>query len=155
VNIPRSLLHVDDDPQCTQLTTALLEPYGFQVTAINDPREVIQRIPKIRERVMLLDIDMPRINGLDLLKEIKAYDGGILVVMLSGIVTQTTVFQSLRLGAEACFFKPLTDVEPLADALADCFRKLDRWWHTLDELVRRRKSEQLQTDGIPDFQLSY
>ena len=87
---------------------------------------------------MLLDIDMPRINGLELLKEIKAFDGGILVIMLSGIVTQTTVFQSLRMGAEACFFKPLTDAEPLVDAISDCFRKLDRWWNTLDELVRRR-----------------
>jgi CheY-like chemotaxis protein len=154
VNIPRRILHVDDDPQSTQLVSSLLEPYGYQVTAINDPREVIQRIPKIRERVMLLDIDMPRINGLDLLKEIKAYDGGILVIMLSGIVTQTTVFQSLRLGAEACFFKPLTDVTPLAEAVTDCFRKLDRWWNTLDELVQRRKGEQVQFADIPDFQMS-
>jgi CheY-like chemotaxis protein len=141
VNTPRRILHVDDDPQMTQLVAAHLESFGFQTVAIHDPREVIQNLPKLQERVLLLDIDMPRINGLELLKEIKAFDGGILAVMLTSIVTQTTVFRSLRLGAEACFFKPLTDPQPLAEALDDCFRKLDRWWHTLDELVQRRKSE--------------
>jgi DNA-binding NtrC family response regulator len=149
-------LHVDDDPQCTQLVASHLESYGYQVKAIHDPREVIQCIPKIQERVMLLDIDMPRINGLELLKEIKSFDGGILVIMLSGVVTQTTVFQSLRMGAEACFFKPLTDAEPLVEAISDSFRKLDRWWKTLDELVRRRNSDfAMESAGVPNFQVAY
>jgi CheY-like chemotaxis protein len=146
---------VDDDPQCTQLVASHLESYGYYVKSIHDPSEVIQSIPKLQERVMLLDIDMPRINGLELLKEIKAFDGGILVIMLSGIVTQTTVFQSLRLGAEACFFKPLTDPEPLVEAISDSFRKLDRWWKTLDELVRRRNAEYFANNsGVPDFQIA-
>jgi CheY-like chemotaxis protein len=147
---------VDDDPQITRLVEAHLESFGFEVTAIHDPREVIQNIPKLEQRVVLLDIDMPRINGLELLKELKSFDGGILAVMLTGIVTQTTVFRSLRLGAEACFFKPLTDPLPLVDALTDCFRKLDRWWNTLDELVQRRKTDHLAFDsGNPVFQTTF
>jgi CheY-like chemotaxis protein len=141
VNAPRQLLHVDDDPEITQLVAEYMRSYGYHVSAIHDPREVLQNLPKLQERVLLMDIDMPRINGLELLKEIKAFDGGILVIMLTGMVTQTTVFRSLRLGAEACFFKPLTDVQTLVEAVSDAFRKLDRWWNTLDELVQRRKGE--------------
>ena len=86
---------------------------------------------------------MPRINGLDLLKEIKAFDGGMQVVMLTGLVTMTTVLQSLRCGAESCFFKPIADIRPLVAGLEACFQKIERWWETLDELSSRRKAEAL------------
>ena len=42
---------------------------------------------------MLLDIDMPNINGLELLEEIKQFDGGIQVIMLTGVVTTTNVLR--------------------------------------------------------------
>ena len=139
--VPRRILHVDDDPQITNLVAAYLHDYGFETSSVHDPCQVIQQLPRYQERVVILDIDMPRLNGLELLTQIKAFDGGIQVVMLTGLVTMTTVLQSLRLGAEACFFKPVDAIEPLVDALSDCFRKLDRWWGTLDELTRRRKEE--------------
>jgi CheY-like chemotaxis protein len=141
----RRILHVDDDPQITNLVSKYLAAYGFETAAIHDPCQVIQQLPRFQERVVLLDIDMPRINGLELLKEIKTFDGGIQVIMLTGLVTMTTVLQSLQLGAEACFFKPISEIEPLAEALSDCFRKIDRWWTTLDDLSGRRKTE----SGVP------
>jgi len=49
--------------------------------------------------------------------------------------------QSLRMGAEACLFKPVRDIEPLVGAIDDAFRKLDRWWQALEELSRRRQLE--------------
>jgi CheY-like chemotaxis protein len=145
----RRILHVDDDPQITALVAEYLRSYGYETTAMHDPCQVIQQLPAFRERVVLLDIDMPRINGLELLKEIKAFDGGIQVVMLTGLVTMTTVLQSLQLGAEACFFKPVVEIEPMVDALTDCFRKLDRWWLTLDELSGRRKAELGNACALP------
>jgi DNA-binding NtrC family response regulator len=156
VNIPRRILHVDDDPQFTQLVAAHLENYGYEMSAIHDPRQVIEDLPKLKERVMIFDLDMPHINGMELLKKVKSYDGSILVIMLTGIVTQATVIRSLRYGAEACFFKPLTDARPLAEAVSDSYRKLDRWWNTLDELVQRRKDECIATTtDLSVCQVSY
>ena len=137
MRVPRRILHVDDDPQITSLVAHLLTRYGFTVAAVHYPCEVIRELPRFQERVVLLDIDMPRMNGLELLKDIKTFDGSIQVVMLTGMVTMTTVLQSLRMGAEACFFKPVADAVPLADALNSCFQKIDRWWVALDELSSR------------------
>ena len=136
---PIPVLHIDDDPQITRIVAARLAREGFQVTPLNDPTRAIDALVHGLYRIVLMDIDMPQINGLELLGRIKAHDGGIQVVMLTGLVTMTSVLQSLRLGAEACFFKPLDDVEPLVDALRDVQRKLQRWWTTLDELSRQRK----------------
>jgi CheY-like chemotaxis protein len=149
MRMSRRILHVDDDPDVTSLMAEYLKDYGYQTTAINDPCEVMQKLPRSKERIVLLDIDMPQMNGLDLLKQIKQFDGGIQVVVLTGLVTMTSVLQSLRWGAEACFFKPISDVGPLVEALSDCCRKIDRWWITLDELTRNLKEEALnQTSGM-------
>jgi CheY-like chemotaxis protein len=141
MKLPRRILHVDDDPEVTSLVAEYLKDYGYETAAIHDPRHVIERLPRFQERVVLLDIDMPFINGLELLTQIKSFDGGIQVVMLTGLVTMSSVLQSLRLGAEACFFKPIHEINPLVDALECCRQKLERWWSTLDELSRRRKTE--------------
>jgi CheY-like chemotaxis protein len=139
--IPRQILHVDDDPELTSLVAEYLKDYGYSTTAFHDPTEVIKQLPKFQERIILLDIDMPQMNGLDLLREIKHFDGSILVVMLTGLVTMTSVLQAMRWGAEACFFKPISDVNPLVEALNDCFRKVDRWWIALDELSHQRRAD--------------
>ena len=135
----RAILHVDDDPQITRIVAAQLEKHGYQVTQLHDPREALDAIVRSQHRIVLLDIDMPGLSGLELLRQIKAFDGGIQALMLTGVVSMSAVLQSLRYGAEACFFKPLDDYQPLLDAVEATFAKIDRWWITLEELTRRRR----------------
>jgi len=139
----RQILHIDDDPAITRMTALRLKRHGFEVTPLNEPGEALDALRDGPWRVVLLDIDMPNTNGLRLLRQIKSMDAGIQVVMLTGIVGMTSVLDSLRWGAEACFFKPFEDELALVDALNDIFRKLERWWDTLEELAcqRRRPAE--------------
>ena len=118
-----------------------LKKYGYQVSPVNDPSQALKEMMCNQWRVVLLDIDMPEINGLDLLREIKAYDGGIHVIILTGLVQINVVLQSFRWGAEACIFKPVDDIEPLLAVLDDTFRKINRWWNTLEELSQRGRVE--------------
>jgi CheY-like chemotaxis protein len=148
---PRQIVHVDDDPAITSLVAEYLKDYGYITTPINDPREVIKQLPRFRERLVLLDIDMPQMNGLDLLKQIKTFDGSIQVIMLTSLVTMTTVLQSMRWGAEACLFKPITDIGPLVEAISDCFQKIDRWWLTLDDLLYMQKAQ--STEDSPGLMI--
>jgi len=141
MNTDRALLHIDDDPQITRMVAARLRKHGYQTNSLNDPTEVLKELMCNQWRVVLLDIDMPEVNGLDLLREIKAYDGGIQVIMLTGLVQLHTLLQSFRWGAEACLFKPLDNMDLLVAALDDTFRKVDRWWHALEELSQRGRTE--------------
>ncbi len=100
----RVVLHIDDDPKMTDLVTKQLTKEGCDVVSLNNPAQVIPMLIQKDCRVVILDIEMPQINGLELLEEIKQFDGGIQVIMLTGVVTTTNVLRSFRRGAEACFF---------------------------------------------------
>jgi len=141
----RRVLHVDDDPQITRLVASGLSRRGYSVTSVNDPLLALDEMAQANHRVVLLDVEMPGLNGLDLLEKIKHHDGGVLVVMLTGVVSLQNALRSLRSGAEACFFKPIYDLDPLAQAISACYTKIDRWWETIDELSRRRTSEAAQS----------
>ncbi len=135
------ILHVDDDPQFTRLVQARLKSYGIATCPLNEPRECVDRVTYDGYRLVLLDIDMPDVDGLQLLADIKRHDGGIQVVMLTGLVTLPVALRSFRLGAEACLFKPIEDFGPLVDTIHCTFRKIDGWQRTVAELTERRNAE--------------
>lgn len=146
----RLVLHVDDDPLVTTTVADFLAEHGMVVESLNDPAQAMDRIRHGNYRVVILDVYMPGVNGLDLLRQIKDYDGSIGVIMFTGLVNMSTVLKSLRWGAEACVFKPLKDDGALLSAVEDAFHKLDRWWRTLEELAqqRRRGQSTLSTQPI-------
>ncbi len=147
----RTILHVDDDPQITRLIAERLKGLGYEVTSLNDPRRALEELNRSHQRLVLLDIDMPHVNGLELLRQIQAHYGGTQVIMLTGMVTMQTVLQSFRWGAEFCVFKPITDLKPLLKVIERTFWKIDRWWDTLEYLSqekRSRKAGSVQTDQL-------
>lgn len=148
----KMVLHVDDDDDFLRVTKHHLSKEGYEVETLNRPEQALKYLLNSHCRVCILDLDMPRVNGLELLQEIKAYDGGIQVIMLTGLVSQMTVLESLRGGAEACFFKPIPDVVPLLEALEATFVKADRWWHCLYELKNRRRAEMGEANPVATSQ---
>ena len=134
----RTVLHIDDDPAILRIVSQALKAEECEVVSLSDPTLALQELRKTGARTVVLDIDMPQMDGLTLLKKIKDYDGGIQVIMLTGLVTMDSVLKSLRLGAEACLFKPLHDFQPLRNAVEASFEKIDYWWATLHELKERK-----------------
>ena len=136
----KTILHVDDDPQITRFVAHHLCKAGYEVTSLNDPEAVMETLGKSQHRLVILDIDMPRINGLDLLRKIKSVDGGTQVIILTGLVSMQTALRSYRWGAEFCFFKPITDFGPLRQAIEAVFWKIDQWWLAIDYVSQQKRS---------------
>jgi DNA-binding NtrC family response regulator len=120
------------------MTADRLRQAGYEVVSLDDSIQAIATLLESDVRVVLLDVEMPSLSGLELLSKIKAFDGGIQVIMLTGLVTTSTLLESMRRGAEACFFKPLDDAEPLLEALERAFAKVDCWWSAVADLERRK-----------------
>ena len=143
----RVILHVDDDPAQLRIVRHMLEKKGYAIHSTTDPTQVRQLLLETGARLVLLDIDMPHTDGLALLKQIKSFDGGIQVIMLTGVVTMSTVLRSLRWGAEACVFKPVTDPNDLAEPIEATFRKIDRWWAAVDYLAEEKRRLRHNTES--------
>lgn len=133
------VLHVDDDPAMTRLSAHLLREHHIEVTGLHDSTKALGRIVEENFRIAIVDLQMPLLDGFELLRRIKEADGGVSVIVLTGVVSQATIMDSMRQGAAACFFKPLTDVSNLVDCITDINKSRRRWQNTLRQLTQLRK----------------
>ena len=107
----KSVLIVDDDDVIRDFFTRALTEY--RVLAAANGEEAVNIVKKDRPSLVLLDINMPGIDGIETLRRIKAIDNTIPVVMLSAYATLETNLQAARLGAYNSISKPfdLKDME--------------------------------------------
>lgn len=142
------ILHVDDDPDTLRLIKNLLKN-DYEVISCVDPRRSLQMLVESSARIVLLDINLGDFNGLDLLRRIKQCDGGIHVIMLSGLVSMDTLLTSMREGAEACICKPILDADEIREVLTSIEMKTARWREAWRKINRQKhefaKSFKLET----------
>src|SRR4030065_1399144 len=68
----KSILIVDDDEMVCMALTELLKPEGYEIDTVWNAKEALERINKKRYNLLILDIIMPEMNGLELCKKIRA-----------------------------------------------------------------------------------
>ena len=112
-----SILVVDDDRTSRHLTEAILSRQGWRVTAAKDGVEALNLLKRRRFTLILLDVWMPRMNGLELLEKLRAKKDRPRVVVMTSDDTPATLLQAVREQAFRYVHKP---VEP--DALVETVR---------------------------------
>lgn len=130
------VLIIDDSKSILTFLSSEFEKTPYRVKTIDNPVRAFELIQKESFKIVVTDIEMPEMNGLQLLKKIKSYNGMIQVVVISGYLTIHNTLNAFRYGAENLFFKPI-DVEALIQAVDACAAKLDRVNHLLDELEKQ------------------
>ncbi len=103
-----TILIVDDEPSILQSLEGLLTDEGFEVSTASNGYEALQHIESEAPDLVLLDIWMPGIDGIETLKEIKKSSPHIQVIMITGHGTIETAVQSTKLGAFDFIEKPLS-----------------------------------------------
>lgn len=102
---PRIVI-ADDDPAVVGLLKRFLEELGYCVGAASDGAQALALIKRLRPHLVLLDVDMPRINGVETLRLIRAVDEQVSVVMLTGDDAVETMERCLAYGAYDYILKP-------------------------------------------------
>jgi DNA-binding NtrC family response regulator len=103
---PASLLLVDDDATFRQVMAKELSRLGYQIETVGTGEEAIRRIATSEPDVVLLDMRLPGMSGLDVLKSIHASAPATEVVMLTGHGSIDTAIESIRIGAFDYVVKP-------------------------------------------------
>ncbi len=102
------ILVVDDEKNIRESLKGVLEDEGYKVLLAESGRRAIDELSKNHVDVVLLDILLPDIDGIDLLRRIKSEDPGIPVVVMSGHGTIETAVKAIKLGAHNFLEKPLS-----------------------------------------------
>ncbi len=102
------ILVVDDEPDIRELIKDILEDEAYRVVTASNGEEARQTFTQKQPQLILLDIWMPDIDGISLLKEFKQQNSNVTIVMMSGHGTIETAVEATRSGASDFIEKPLS-----------------------------------------------
>ena len=125
------LLIVDDETEIREMLSRHFQYLGFQVETACDGIEAIEKLAQARTEVIVSDIVMPRMNGVELLRIVRQQYPMIHSIMVTGYVTLDNALSCMRLGADTCVFKPLEDLTELESAVDVAVSRLKRWQEKL------------------------
>jgi two-component system response regulator FlrC len=108
-----SILVVDDEPAMRLLLSSVLVEEGHDVTSAASGEEALQLIAKRHFHLVLTDLKMPGISGLELLEQVKRDDPGTAVIILTAFGTVEGAVEAMRMGAVHYLLKPLSNPEEL------------------------------------------
>jgi two-component system nitrogen regulation response regulator GlnG len=106
------ILIVDDEAEIRSLLGAVLQAKGYEIATAEDGAAAVAAVPRERPAVILMDLSMPRMNGMDALPEIKRLDPEVPVVICTAHADLATAVRAMKLGAYDYLTKPF-DVELL------------------------------------------
>ena len=101
------VLVVDDEPDAVELLQEFLTAKGYDVITASDGEEALRRVKEDRPHLILLDVRMPRMNGLEVLRRVRQIDQEVGVIMVTAVNEEETGRQALEQGAFDYIVKPL------------------------------------------------
>jgi CheY-like chemotaxis protein len=103
-----SILVVDDDPQVSEVLKEFLTLRGYRVRSASNGREALALLNQERPKLILLDLYMPVMNGVEVMRELRAskYEGGVIV--LTGSQDEKLLKEAADLGAVDVMGKPVS-----------------------------------------------
>lgn len=112
------ILVVDDEPRVVDVIVASLarDPRGFKVEAATDGYEALIKVGAFKPSLLILDVAMPRVDGVEVCRRIKAEPETRTVKILGITGYPDTIPAMLEAGADACLIKPL-DLQQLHQEL--------------------------------------
>jgi len=139
--LPIKLLVIDDDPQILELVAAALAESGLNILTVNDPEQGLELVRSERPQIVLSDIVMPNINGMELLAMILEIDPAIEVILMTANYSTEAAVEAIKKGACDYLNKPIS-----LSVLRELINRL-----TADAL-RRQRTLQLDSELVETCQ---
>ena len=121
------ILVVDDEATARENLQGLLESSGFAPTVAADGQEALERVAEQDFAVVLMDIKMPRMSGIEALPKLHKQRPDAIIIMTTGVGDAEMAMEAVRLGAHDYLVKPLdfdAVITKIRDALTERLQRL-------------------------------
>ena len=135
------ILVIDDEPDIGWLFSKILSEEGYKVLTSLNGEEGISKIKKEKPDLVFLDLKLPGMDGIEILKEIRTIDKDLLVIVLTAYETVKTAVEAMKLGAFDYLSKPVN-----IDRIKTTIKNAIRTQTLIKDAVLRKK-----TTGKIDF----
>ncbi len=146
--INAKILIVDDDQDICEYMETMLEANGYEVDTISDPTTVIEAIRANEYHVLVIDLMMPELGGIELIQQIRRIDTDVAIVVSTGYPSVDTAVDALKLNVSDYIRKPF-DIEEFREMIADVLRRKgillnpeEELHRSIGAIVRRIRKEQ-------------
>ncbi len=103
----RTILVVDDEPKLVKVMREYLEHDGYRVVSAGDGREALERYQEARPDLVVLDLMLPELDGLEVCRRLRR-DSGVPIIMLTARAEEVDELVGLELGADDYVTKPFS-----------------------------------------------
>ena len=108
-----TILVVDDEPYMTEMLQSFFEMNNYICYTASDGLEALEILKNEKIDIVITDMKMPKMDGLDLLKEVKGNHQGTSAVIMTGFSEEYTTSEALNSGADGYITKPFRNKELL------------------------------------------
>ena len=108
-----SILIVDDDVEILNSLSGILQDEGYNTITAKTGEDALKLIQENGVELVLLDVKLPDIDGVEVLRKIKETESDISVIMISGNATISIAVESTKLGASDFIEKPFSPIEKI------------------------------------------
>ncbi len=141
-NNPRiQLLLVEDDPLQERLLVHMLStglPEHIEVSSMTDPIRALEHVQAHRVDLLVTDLDMPSVGGLELVRNAKQRNPAVQALVLTAASTSADLISALDLGATDYLLKPVR-ASLLCELMVQAEQRLRRWEIALAGTLERRR----------------
>lgn len=118
----RKLLIVDDSNIIRNKIARALGEFGLQVAGLaSNGQEALSRFRAARYDVITMDLTMPEMDGIECIRQIRALDPKVKILVVSALADKATAIRALMEGAQGFLGKPFTEAE-LAEAIGELLK---------------------------------
>lgn len=124
------LLAIDDDAENLNLIETALGREGLEIFTSSDPEEGLETFLRVRPRIVLLDLVMPKLGGMELLERFLSADPGVEVILITAHYSAESAVEAIQKGATDYLTKPL-DLNKLRSRIAALLSEAETRQRTL------------------------
>ncbi len=140
------LLYVEDNPEAREMTLMLLEDFFQDITIAVNGEDGLQKFKENDIDLILTDINMPKLNGLEMSQKIRELDRDIPIIILSAHNEEDFFIDSIRIGVSGYILKPI-DIDQLASVIYNISKEF-KYKKEAKESLNLLKAYQKAIDNI-------